>query len=321
MDEYYSERDGFLVVPTDSLLENEIAEFNVFLRVNGNYVFYRSKDIPFGSREKFKLIKAKVDVVYVDVNDKEKYQQYIERNLGTILSNQNTSLEKRGKILYSYSTHLIQEVFDEKKIGEGIKKSKELVKHTVNYLTSEEDAFRNFLNLVSYDYYTYTHCVNVCLFSIGLAQKVGVNSKEELNDLGTGAILHDIGKSRIDKGILNKNGPLSEEEWEIIKKHPLWGEEICKEMGVIPKDSYYPIVQHHEKCNGKGYPNGLKQDEIHPYAKIVCVADVFDALTTNRSYAGAEEPFPAIKIMLEEMEGNFDMKILKEFIVFLGSNR
>jgi putative nucleotidyltransferase with HDIG domain len=319
MDDYYDEQDGYMVIPTESLLENEVTDFDVYIKMNGNYLFYRSKELPFGQKEKLNLMKSSVNVVYVDIKDKDKYDKYLEKNLGAILTNQSTSVEKRGKILYSYSTHLIEEALDEKRAGEEIRKAIDLVKHTVDFLTSEEDAFNNFLNLVNYDYYTYTHCVNVSLFSIGIGHKIGIEDKEELSELGTGAILHDIGKSRIDKGVLNKCGPLSDEEWALMKQHTLWGEEICRDIGIIPKNSYYAILQHHEKCNGKGYPEGREKDNIHLFGRITSIADVFDALTTNRSYASAEDPFPAVKIMLEEMNGSFDMDIFKEFIVLLGS--
>ena len=317
--DFYEEKDGYLVIPTDSLLVNKVTNFDIYIRVDGKYLFYRSKDIPFGIEEKDKLLQSDMDSVYIDVDDREKYKKYLEGNLGEILSNEKTSFEKKGKILYFYSTNLIKEVLEEPRSGKNIEKSQELVKNTVNFLTRERSRFKNLLSLVRYDYYTYTHSVNVCLFSIGLAQRVGMENKKELNKIGIGALLHDIGKSKIDKNILNKRGPLEDWEWEIMKKHPEFGEEICRETGMISEDSYYAILQHHEKCNGKGYPRGYKKGDIHPFGKVVSIADVFDALTTNRSYAFAQKPFKAMNIMLKEMNGSFDLGLLKEFIILLGT--
>lgn len=318
--EYYTEKDGYFVIPTESLLVNKVTDFDLYINVNGNYVYYRSKDIPFDRELKDNLIESDTDYLYVDVDDIEKYKKYLEDNLSEIITNQKTSFEKRGKILYFYSTHLLKEVMEEPRVGNNISKTQELVKNTVNFLVAGKRTFKDLLKLVKYDYYTYTHSVNVCLFSIGLAEKVNIEDKDELNRLGIGAILHDIGKSKIDKNILNKRGPLTKKEWEIMKKHPIYGAEICEETRMIPEESYSAILEHHEKCNGKGYPRGLKKDDIHLFGKIVSIGDVFDALTTNRSYAFATKPFSALKIMKKEMNGCFDLDLFREFIILLGTS-
>ena len=95
----YEETEGYFVIPTDSLMVNKVTDFDIYVRVNGKYIFYRSKDIPFGIEEKDKLVQSDMDSVFVDVDDKEKYKQYLGKNLNGILSNQETSFEKKGKIL------------------------------------------------------------------------------------------------------------------------------------------------------------------------------------------------------------------------------
>ena len=101
--------------------------------------------------------------------------------------------------------------------------------------------------------------------------------------------------------------------------HVELGADILKQTGGVDSASFFPIMQHHEKHNGKGYPNGLKGDAIHKYGKIAGIIDVYDALTTQRSYSDARKPFAALKIMNEEMKGSFDEKYFKDFILFLGS--
>ncbi|MDD3732724.1 MAG: HD-GYP domain-containing protein, partial [candidate division Zixibacteria bacterium] len=175
----------------------------------------------------------------------------------------------------------------------------------------------NLLKVMSFDYYTYSHSVNVCTFSLALARYIGIDDIDELNILGTGALLHDVGKIRIDEAILNKKEPLTEEEVDIIQMHPYWGYEILQETDLLSAVSYYPIVQHHEREDRSGYPRKLGADEIHLYSKIVAIADVFDAMTTRRVYRSAIEPYPALKEMFENRKA-FNIHLLEQFTLMMG---
>jgi HD-GYP domain-containing protein (c-di-GMP phosphodiesterase class II) len=136
--------------------------------------------------------------------------------------------------------------------------------------------------------------------------------------MGMGALLHDVGKSRIDKAILNKRGRLTPEEFAEIKKHPEMGFEIVQDSSPLPAAGAKIILNHHEKCDGSGYPRGLKGDEIDVYSKITCIVDIFDALTTNRCYKGALPGFSALEIMQNEMRDQVNQALLKELIVLIG---
>jgi putative nucleotidyltransferase with HDIG domain len=109
---------------------------------------------------------------------------------------------------------------------------------------------------------------------------MGLTIASGLWELTLGALLHDIGKSRVPPKILNKKGRLTEEEFEIVKKHVEWGVEIASKTPAVPKDAYHAISQHHERLSGKGYPAGIK--DLHQFGLIVAVADTSDAITTNR---------------------------------------
>jgi len=150
-----------------------------------------------------------------------------------------------------------------------------VVENTVHFILHDPAVFRNFLAVRSFDHTTYTHCVDVYVYSIALAERLGVEEASDLQVLGTGALLHDIGKSRIDKSILNKNGPLSGDEWTIVRKHPIDGVEMLRKAGGVADDSYAVVSQHHERCDGSGYPEGLTKDKIHLYGRISGIVDVF----------------------------------------------
>ncbi len=173
------------------------------------------------------------------------------------------------------------------------------------------------MKITSFDYFTYTHSVNVCTFSIALAQQMGFNEQEFLFELGVGALLHDVGKSKISERILNKRAALNSIEFEIMKKHPKWGVDLMSETNDIPEASYYPILQHHERGDRSGYPNGLALNEMHIFSKIVSIADSFDAMTTERVYQRAIDTFPALKMMFT-LKGAYDEAALKAFVELMG---
>ncbi len=303
----------------DSLRMDSILDFELYIRIDDNMVLYRSVDLPFTERTRQKLLENKVDRLYITGESTEKYQRYIEKNLGKILDDPSIRETKKAGILYETSTGLIKDVLSNPTYGENIQRSKELVTSTVGFILKGKEAFHNLLKITSFDYYTYTHSVNVCTFAIALAQQLGYHDPQFLHELGVGALLHDIGKSKISDRILNKRSALSATEFEIMKKHPQWGVEILSETDEIASSCYYPVLQHHERGDELGYPNGISLDEMHTYSKIVSIVDTFDAMTSERVYQKAMDTYPAIKIMFS-LKGTYDETSLLAFVELMGPN-
>ncbi|MFW5931428.1 MAG: HD-GYP domain-containing protein, partial [Desulfosalsimonas sp.] len=141
--------------------------------------------------------------------------------------------------------------------------------------------------------------------------------EQTLVDVGVGALLHDIGKTRIPVKVLNKPGALDEQEWKLVKLHPVHGMRMCTNVS-LPQMSLNCIVFHHEKFDGSGYPTGMSGEEIPVPVRVLTCCDVYDAITSNRPYAKASTPFETLKIMADEMKGAFDERIFKSFIKVLG---
>jgi HD-GYP domain-containing protein (c-di-GMP phosphodiesterase class II) len=146
-----------------------------------------------------------------------------------------------------------------------------------------------------------------------IGQALGL-SKEDMNDLGAGGMLHDVGKLKIPLSILNKDGKLTDQEFAEMKSHPTYGYEILSKSRGISERARMIALQHHEKFQGGGYPKRLKGNEISLFARICAVADVYDALTTDRPYRVAMSPYEAMKILNAGIDNHFDPKILTAFI-------
>ena len=159
--------------------------------------------------------------------------------------------------------------------------------------------------------------MNVCIISLAFARSCGF-PVEQLKTIGMGALLHDIGKMKVPDEILNKPGKLTAEEFEIMKKHPTYGYELLKNDKHVSADSLDIVLSHHEHTNGSGYPNALTEHEIKPLTRIVCIVDVYDAVTSGRVYHNAMTPHDALKKMYNWTQGNFDQALVEIFIKSLG---
>jgi len=192
-----------------------------------------------------------------------------------------------------------------------------MVERQLEYILQGQEAFHNLLKITSFDYYTYTHSVNVCTFSIALARQLGIEDDAMLHELGVGALLHDVGKSKVSPRILNKKAALNAIEFDVMKKHPKWGVEILNETDMVAPASYYPVLQHHERGDRRGYPQSIGLNEMHLFSRIVAVADSFDAMTTDRVYQNAMDSYPALKIMFS-LGDAYDEHILRTFAELMG---
>ena len=166
------------------------------------------------------------------------------------------------------------------------------------------------------DDYTYLHSVAVCALMIALGKQL--NYEGDMHSLGMAGLLHDVGKMAIPDDILNKPGKLTDEEFEIVKQHPLRGWEMLKENGNADKNCLEVCLHHHEKIAGNGYPDKLSGDKISLIARMGAVCDVYDAVTSDRSYKSGWEPAESLKRMAEWQKDHFDETVFKAFVKTIG---
>jgi HD-GYP domain-containing protein (c-di-GMP phosphodiesterase class II) len=188
-----------------------------------------------------------------------------------------------------------------------------IVEEIIDQITSNPDVLVSMVDIKSYDNYTYSHSVNVCVLSVMLGIERGMN-RYDVRDLGQGAILHDIGKLFVPGEILNKNGPLTDEEYRIIMRHTKDGFEVLRKKHDISLFSAHVAYQHHERLDGSGYPRQLKGDDIHDYAKIVAIVDSYDAMTSDRVYRDALTPYEAVSVLVRETSTKYDRNLVGRFL-------
>lgn len=174
----------------------------------------------------------------------------------------------------------------------------------------------NMVSLRTNSDYTYKHSVNVAILSVLTGIGLGLK-KSMLQELAAAGLLHDIGKVSIPVETLDKAGPLTEEEYELIKKHSEFGYEKIKDNISISSKTKMGVFMHHENVNGTGYPMGLAGDQIYMFAKIIHIADVYDAITSERVYKKAQSPNDAIEFLMKNSGSMFQPEYVKAFITYI----
>lgn len=194
-----------------------------------------------------------------------------------------------------------------------LQKTKKVVEELIDEILYNRNLMVNMVDLKVFDDYTFYHSVNVAVLSliIGIALDL---PRTALYKIGLGALLHDIGKIFIDKDILSKNGPLNDAEFEEIKKHPSAGYDYLVNHFDIPAKSYLGALHHHERFDGSGYPLSLRGDHISRIGRIIAIADVYDALTSDRPYRKALLPSDAMEYIMGGSSTMFDPAFVKIFL-------
>ncbi|MDR2884991.1 MAG: HD-GYP domain-containing protein [Deferribacteraceae bacterium] len=193
----------------------------------------------------------------------------------------------------------------------------DMMSELVSNCIKSPDAFVNMTRLKDLDNYTFTHSVNVSVLSIALGRRLGV-SADEMANLGLAGLLHDVGKMMISDEIINKPGKLNEDELKIIRMHPTYGYDYLKEHSKVTDDVLFAVRHHHEKSDGSGYPDGLTEKDIPKFAKIISIADVYDAITSERSYKKGLVPSDALRIIFSWSGKHFNNTLVKFFVNIMG---
>ena len=309
----------YIPVPLNTLRADTARSFDIFIKVKKDkLVLYHSAGNLLTENDLYRLLNKRVKIIYIHKKHREAYDQYLEDNLTNILNDPDITPDQKSRIAHQSVTSIAQSLFENPR-AKTITRYKTVIYSMTDQILRDEDFLNYLIRLTSFDFTTYIHSVNVGIFATGLAKILLTDeTQHNIQEVASGFFLHDIGKSKIPLAILNKHGSLTDKEWEIIKKHPEEGYKLLKSMNSLSDEAKVIVLQHHERNNGKGYPNGLQGNEIHIYSKICSIADTFDALTAKRPYKKELSTFESLKIMQKEMQGEFDPHFFEQFVLLFS---
>jgi putative nucleotidyltransferase with HDIG domain len=234
---------------------------------------------------------------------------------------------------YAYKEHLYlaRKIYDHTRsyidktqtaIGQGSREvdteqAKSLVNEMIDNILVRPHAMVWLTHLKNRDEYTLTHSINVCILALTFGRHMQL-PREQLEILGLGALLHDIGKLRVPPEILNKPDKLTREEFEIMKKHPVEGYDILREDLLMLPEILDIVLHHHERISGQGYPEGMPGDRISLLTKMTSIVDVFDAITSDRCYHDGMSPYVALQNIYRWTDNAFDKNLVEGFMGCMG---
>ena len=345
----------YITIAPGAILPGSLPEFRIYiLNKEGRYILWALDGNKVSAAQLAKLTEGGHKDIYLDLEESFKYDEYLETNLGKILDDQVASADQKATIFSKVSTDVVKSAFETSFKGSGmsaetLQRTKKMVENAMKFIT-ESNSLPALAQMIGHDYKTYEHATKVLWFTVAflkenpeiLEHNQGDETLDEQQILenlrlcGVCALLHDIGKAYIPQEIINKNGPLSEIEWEVMKRHPLNGLAMLLDSE-LPMFVKKAVLYHHEDFSGGGYPMGLEGMNITILARVLRITDVFDAMTSRRPYRNPLPPMKAAKIMIGMTEKDrenpgsdqderdlslnrcFDRELLRKFIVFIGN--
>ncbi len=311
------ETKEYIPIRIDTMSDNTKITFDLYTLENERYFLFCGANSNFMKSDLSRTYVKRHKNLYIKKQHKKKYRDYVEKHLPDILGNEEIESDEKVSIVHDVSNAMTSRMFDDEVFPES-SRVENFISNTMDFMFREKLSMGQLIKFAEHDFYTYTHSLHVFMYSSMFAAFLGMKREESFKSMCLGSFLHDIGKSKISAEIINKSGPLNNEEWEKMQQHPLIGYKIVKkEMGISDEILSGIILNHHERINGKGYPRGISKIKI--YDRIVAIADTYDAITSNRSYQRGKKAFEAMRYLFETQKDRLDMDLLKKFAIMLGA--
>ncbi len=298
---------GFFRIRMSTIRPDKHTAFDIHVMVDGKMLLYlRAGDHMSANKVDLLHSRDTGDSFFVKNEDKDTYRGWIRDEINS----DEIDVKAKAKILHESSLAIIEDLFENPDVNQALDESRPIIKDFMSLMDASPEAMGYLISLSGHDFYTYNHSLDVSIYSLGLAQALAFNDAD-MEELGVSALFHDIGKRNVQLDILCKKGPLSEAEWEQMRKHPQYGLMILNQNPNISDGMKAACYEHHESWSGNGYPQQLVAQEIHPFARIVAITDTYDAMTTQRSYNVPMRPTEAVTMMKEKLAGRYDPQMLK----------
>lgn len=303
----------FMCVPLAVFRLQRTSNIDLYCLTEGSSqpTLYRSSDLAI-RQEDIEALKSRGHrALYVRTAQYSDLDRQLNASLHDLLDDEETSVEERLAVLQAAAALEVDVAFSMLQCDRFVALTQRIAKQITGLLQGRVVDPRMLFNFVQHDFYTFTHITNVASFATLLADYAGISSPTEREQITVGALLHDIGKRFIPSSVLCKNGRPTDEEWDLIRIHPQRGYEDLCEREDLTFGQLMMVYSHHERPDGKGYPVGLTDEEIHPWAKLVAVVDVFDAITSARPYRSPMKLIEALDYLRRNAGTQFDAEMVQ----------
>ncbi len=301
---------GLVPIGVDTLLPIGALEFDLYIRPSPETppCLYRESSYPLEQEDLDRLAAQGVDRLYIPAAKSGAYQTYLRE---VVVKNEELRPAQRFVLLKKANRSLFEAAFRSTKATAMIEFAEEFGEQLVDVVCHRETMLYRLFSVMDHDYYTYTHVTNVAAYAVSLAHWLHIRKPADLTSIAMGALLHDFGKRHIPVAVLNKKDRLDPQERVVMQGHVTAGFDELSRRDDVEWGQLMMVYQHHERVNGRGYPVGVTAREIEPWARICAIADVFDALTSERPYR-RPDPIDAVQEFLQDRAGtDFDREMVR----------
>tara|TARA_R110002049_G_scaffold50370_2_gene142966 strand:+ start:18522 stop:19439 length:918 start_codon:yes stop_codon:yes gene_type:complete len=271
---------------------------------------YRAAEYPLLMEDLQRLRARGIHRLFIPKESRRDYQEYLRKVAIHSSSDKTIPLSARAGALNEVVRDVLETAFAKDQTDTTVSAAEKLGQLATELVTQDEFTAGDLFRVLHHDYATFTHSANVAFYAGMLAARLG-HTDDEIQQITTGGLLHDLGKLEIDEAILCKPGKLDEHEFRKIRQHPLLGFRKLACRDDLCEGQLMMVYQHHERLDGKGYPVGNVGDELHPWAKLCAVVDVFEALTSQRPYRKPMPRSKAIEVLDRDSGTAFDPEVLQ----------
>ncbi len=294
----YTKRDGYIPVSLRCVPLEGLQGLECYIDNQGNFTLYCNSATEFTNEDKNRLLHEGIECLYIEKSKAVNYYRVVQDTLTKIVTNISLPVNIRAQFLYETASVLAENFFEYTSTGqfsmsELYQQVRKVAEAVVEFFVIEEHAFKQIVNIMDHEDSVGCHSANVCFYSIAIAIRLKL-LKEDWMALAVGSLFHDLGKARIPPGILHSTDKLTDEQKALVQKHVMLGAEMIKEIQDLDPAIVRLILEHHETLDGKGYPRGLTAKDLSDLGMIISVADVFDAMTSQRSYRQENEPLEIV---------------------------
>ena len=310
--------NGYFAMKLDALRLDSVVDFTLWIRSGESVVLYRQDDLAFDSESIERLRGNKVEELLVSRNDQGKFCRYIESNFIEIMNDSAIEESEKARITHLAATNLAQELIvrpDQANLG----RARALFLSTAGHVGDAPEFLGRIISAASTDGQLSSHCINVALYTLALAAHLNVGDRSMLGEYTLAGFLADVGKTHLPARVLQNPQQLGDNDLAVVRQHPIKSVEMVTDHIGDESEVARAILQHHERTDGSGYPNGLTGTEISRMAQVVGIADAFDGIKNDRPDRIKATHFEALKLMTSDMRAEFDAHLLRSFVLCLGS--
>jgi HD-GYP domain-containing protein (c-di-GMP phosphodiesterase class II) len=304
---------GYLPVHVDMLKRVNRAPVDVFVQPDKNCVptLYCRAGLPMENQQLLGLSDAGIKDVYVRTGDFQDFGEHLLESVESLLEHETVSPADRFAALQLAVAVEVEHTARLINCTKFVTLSNKIGRDIASFVADSDVIPKDLYRIARHDFNTFTHVTNVASYSVVLAEQMGITNERELEQIATAAMLHDIGKRFIPASILNKPTRLTPDERDLVESHPTRGYEDLCDRSDLNEGQLMIVYQHHERIDGNGYPVRLPASDIHPWAKLVSVVDVFDAMTGKRPYRRSITVADALQFISRNAGTQFDPEVVK----------